>query len=217
MVYKCIESYSDVLTAISQKNGKIIYAGVSLGLKGMLNLILFLVTYHFAKDLTLSVGLMTVGSLLVLLVYDFYTTRIFYNQTDAFRNVNVKAIVSLLYIGLWTMIYVFFSTAFNSIPKLVIKQICDYELLGVYSSISVPTVIITTFAAGIHMPIVPKMAKSYYFGNKKSFVQLLLFTELAIIALSVIAIFLSVFFMVLMAQLVLLEIGKDDFCVVVTL
>ena len=192
MLYKCIEAYSDVLTAISQKNGKIIYSGISLGVKGILNLMLFLISYKLYGNLTLSVVFMTTGSLLVLLLFDFPATKKYCRQTEAFKNSDIKKLYSLLYIGLQTMLYVFFATAFNSIPKLIIKGFDGSELLGVFSSISIPTVLITTFAAGIQMPVAPKMAEYYSKTQRKQLGGVLLISNTVIVFLGILAVILSV-------------------------
>ncbi|MBO4338349.1 MAG: NAD-dependent epimerase/dehydratase family protein [Clostridia bacterium] len=193
MLYKCIEAYSDVLTAISQKNGKIIYSGISLGLKGILNLLLFLIAYRFSGNLTLSVIVMTAGSLFVLLLFDFPITKNYCRQTDAFKKFDIKKLISLLCVGLWTMLYVFSATAFNSIPKLILKRLVGVDLLGIFSSISVPTVLITTFAAGIQMPIAPKMADYYSKNQQKKLGRVLFISDTVIVFLGILAIILSFF------------------------
>ena len=164
MVYKCIEAYSDVLTAVFQKNGKMIYVGASLGAKGLLNLTLFIAFYLLTKNLVVSVAFMSAGSLVVLLGFDFIKLKPFYKQTEIFKNINVKKTAALLGEGFLLMLYVFSMTAFNSIPKLIIEKKESAESLGVFSSVAIPTVIITTFAAGMLIPIVPKLSE--YFDSK---------------------------------------------------
>ena len=161
MAYKCIEAYSDVLTSIFQKNGKMIYAGISLGAKGLINLLFFIAAYLLTKNITLSIGLMALGSLIILFGFDFFKIKKYYAHRDLFRSADGKNIVCLLKDGSALMFVAFFATAFNSIPKMIIEKKESAESLGVFSSIAIPTVVITTFAAGMILPVVPKLAENY--------------------------------------------------------
>ena len=146
-----------------------IYAGVSLGAKGILNLVIFLAAYVLTKNLILSVGLMAAGSLAVLFGYDFVKIKGFYSHGNLFKNADGKKVARLLKDGCALMLVAFFATAFNSIPKMIIERKENAESLGVFSSIAVPTVIITTFAAGMILPIAPKLAERY---NNRDGVQI---------------------------------------------
>ena len=164
MIFKCIESYSDVLTSIFQKNDKMIYAGISLGAKGFLNLIVFLVVYTLTSNLVVSVGLMAVSSLMILLCFDFIKIKKYYNQAEIIKKADLKSVWDLLKEGILLMLYVLAVSAFNGIPRMIIEKRESAKDLGVFSSIAIPTVIITVFTIGLLYPVVPKLTS---FFNKK--------------------------------------------------
>ena len=187
MLYKCIEAYSDVLTSIFQNNGKMPYAGISLGAKGILNLILFIFVYSLTNNLIISVAMMAVGSLIVLVCFDYVKVKSFYKHSDIIKKFDANQTFSLLKSGFLLMIYSFTTTAFNSIPKLIIEHKDSAENLGIFSSIAIPTVVITTFAAGMLLPVAPKFAEYYNKKESKNIYRFLIVCSLIIVAIGIIS------------------------------
>lgn len=166
MLHKAVETFSDVLNGIWQKNGDMLSIGFSMGIKGILNFIGFIAVYIYSHSLVVSMAVMAVFSLLVLAVYDLPKSKNWVSFIGLFRKSDFEQIKALLKTGFLTMLFVVLLSAFSGIPKLVIERELDASLLGVFSSISAPTVLISTFAIGVLLPVAPKMAD--YFGRQKS-------------------------------------------------
>lgn len=171
--YKLSESYADVITGIWQKAGNMLFIGISYTLKGVSSLGSFITAYHFTKNLLLSTFLMTVTHFVILTAFDFSVTKKYVNQFKLFRSFNKNELTGLLKLGFMTMAFNVFTALFNSIPRLVVEKKFDAEMLGIFSSLYNPTVIISTFAVGVLLPFVPKMADYYQQGNRKSLAKIL--------------------------------------------
>lgn len=166
--YKLSESYADVITGIWQKAGNMLFIGISYTLKGISSLCSFLVAYHFTKNLLLSTFLMAVTHFVVLTTFDFSVTKKYTNHFKSYHCFDKNELTALLKLGFITMAFNVFSVLFSSIPRLIVEKKLSAEMLGIFSSLYNPTVIISTFAIGILLPVVPKMAIHYQQGNKKA-------------------------------------------------
>ena len=166
--YKLSESYADVITGIWQKAGNMLFIGISYTLKGISSLGSFLVVYHFTQNLLLSTFLMAVTHFVILTVFDFSVTKKYINHFKLYHCFDKNELTALLKLGFITMTFNVFSVLFSSIPRLIVERKLSVEMLGVFSSLYNPTVIISTFAIGILLPVVPKMAMYYQQGNKKA-------------------------------------------------
>ncbi len=166
-VYKGIEAYSDVLGGVWQKNNNMLSTGMSLGMKGVVNFASFMLVYAHTKDLLLSVCVMMLSSLLVMIFFDFHISKKYLKQTEAIRQSNMQQVVGLMKTGLLTMLANLFVVACSAISKIMVEKLMDERSLGIFSSISTPTVIISTFAFGMLLPIAPKMAELYETKKRK--------------------------------------------------
>lgn len=68
------------------------------------------------------------------------------------------------------VVYYFMVASLATVVRVSIKSICGVNELGVYSTISSPTVIISLTASVIYSPFLPDISKSYFEGNKKRFI-----------------------------------------------
>ena len=171
--YKLSESYADVITGIWQKAGNMLFIGISYTLKGISSLCSFLVAYHFTKNLLLSTFLMAVTHFVVLTAFDFSVTKKYTNHFKSYHCFDKNELTGLLKLGFMTMSFNVFTALFNSIPRLVVEKRLSAEMLGIFSSLYNPTVIISTFAVGVLLPFAPKMAMYYQQGNKKPLAKML--------------------------------------------
>lgn len=187
MFYKSVESYSDVLTGIWQKKEGMKNVALSLGLKGLLSVLFFGVSYGIFHDLLISTILMSFASVLVLITFDFNKTKIYVNPKKLFKNINTYCICSLLKQGFHAMVAALCVIMFTSIPKLVLEDVLNAELLGVFSSVSTPSVVISTFAIGVLLPLASKMVENYESNNIKELIKLILGCNLGFVGIGLLA------------------------------
>lgn len=192
MLYKCVEAYSDVLSAIWQKNNRMIDVGISMGIRGIANMIFFFLCFLYSHNIIIAIAAMAFSSFLTLLLFDFVKTKKYLKQTQLFKRFSKADIIPLLLTGMLTMLFVFSTTLFNSIPKLIVEKKCGVSLLGVFSSVFAPTVVISTFAVGVLLPVAPKLAESFIRGDRKSIFKTISVCNLIFVATGVAAELLSI-------------------------
>ncbi len=186
-VYKCIETYSDVLSGIWQKNGNMKDVGLSLGLKGILNIIAFSSVFFLTRNLFVSVVVMALSSALVLVTFDVRKTELYVKEKLFREEKQLSKVWLLLGASVLSMASSTLVAVFNGVPKIMVEKILDAEALGVFSSVSVPTVVISTFAGGVLLPIAPKMAENYENGNKKNLIRLMLVSDFIMVFIGLLA------------------------------
>ena len=193
MLYKCIEAISDVLSAIWQKDGDITSVSITAGVKGLLNMFAFFAAYLISRNLLTACIFMALSSVLVLITYDFGKTKKHIRLHEIKATADLKQNTELLKTGFITMLISAAVILTNSIPKLVIEKMLDSEKLGIFSSIATPTVIISTFAVGVLLPLVKRMADLYENYNGKALSKIILVCNAVIIGTGILAAIVSVF------------------------
>ena len=169
MLHKIVESYSDVLSAIWQKNSDMRNVGFSFGIRGITNAVFFFSCYIASQNIVLSIAAMALSSTLTLLLFDFVVSKKYINQFESIKKSKKGQVKALLLTGSLMMFFVFFTSLINSIPRLIIEKKCGVDLLGVYASVFAPTIVISTFAIGVNMPLLPRITKNY---NEKNMAKI---------------------------------------------
>ena len=180
MLFRLAESYSDALHGIAQKNGRLDIAGKSFAMKGVGLLACFLVGYLTSNSLNVGLLCMMLLSLLVTVVYDLPTVK----KVARFRLMEpVKDCVGL---GLetWPLcVYLFLFSALMTVPKLILEKQCGEILLGAYSSIFAPAMLLHAATGYLYNPFATQFTEHLQAGNKRSFTMLLVKLCIAIFVL----------------------------------
>ena len=190
MLFRLSENFSDVLHGIAQKNGRLDIAGKSFAIKGLSTLVIFIAGYKLSDNLSVSLLLMAALSWTSTLLYDMVVVR----KLSQFR--------------LWTprldwfslaketaplCIYLFLSAAIYTVPKLILEQRCGEEILGAYSSIFAPALLISTAAGYLYTPFVPAFAEARQENDSRAFIMLFLKISVAVAAFALITVIAAVF------------------------
>jgi O-antigen/teichoic acid export membrane protein len=180
MLFRLTESYSDALHGIAQKNGRLDIAGKSFAMKGVGLLVCFLVGYLLSDSLNVGLLCMMLFSLLITVLYDLPTVK----KVAPFRlTEGVRGCVKL---GLetWPLcVYMFLSAALPTVPKLILEKQCGEILLGAYSSIFAPAMLLQAITGYLYTPFATQFTEYLQAGNKKGFKALLVKLCIAILAL----------------------------------
>lgn len=75
IIFRIVESYQEIFYAVIQKNEQLYKVGISLLIKGVLSIILFLIIDWITKDLILSVISMIISYLLIFIFYDLFNLK----------------------------------------------------------------------------------------------------------------------------------------------
>lgn len=182
MLFRLSENYSDALHGIAQKNGRLDIAGKSFAMKGVGLLVCFLVGYLTSDNLNVGLLCMALFSVLVTFLYDLPAVK----KTASFRlTENVKKCVKL---GLetWPLcVYLFLFSALSTVPKLILEKQCGEALLGAYSSIFAPALLLQAATGYLYTPFTTQFTEYLQSGNKRNFKMLLLKLCIAILIIAV--------------------------------
>lgn len=186
MLFRCCEAIYDVLHGVWQRNGNLKSVGISLFVKAFVNFAAFFVPYFFSQSLEFGL-LCMVASAVILLLIDGAETK----KYVSFKNVKQAdrgAVFSLLKVTFVMMVFILCSPAISSIPRIILEKIYGKVILSIYSNISAPTVLISSFASCFFLPLIPKFADSYDRKDGKTVVKLLLGSCLFMVVVGALAV-----------------------------
>lgn len=181
MLFKLTESVSDVYQGVVQLRMRMDYVGKSFIAKGVLELATFGSCLFISRDLTLSLGVLFLTSLLVVACYDARRAHLFYRpQAEP-----LKLVLSLLKACLPVAVYGLLFTAAGQIPRIVLESMLGSTMLGYYSSIAMPVTIIQVSANFIFAPLATPLAEAYTTGDMKAFSSMIKKVVISIVAIAV--------------------------------
>ena len=166
MLFKIMEALIDVYQGIQQKMWRLDIVGKSFIIRGVLTLLAFTIAVYYTNALFFAILNMILVSVGVLVFYDI---KICKKLTFISFTVYPKEIFGLLRECTVPCLIYICITSCTSIPRYFLEQILGSEILGIYSSIATPTIIIQVLLTLIFNPLLPLFAQ-YYFANQ--FVEL---------------------------------------------
>ena len=172
MTYKCLEAGSDVLYGIMQKCEKYNKICVSMSLKGIFTIILFSII--LSLDFSISVALIFINIVAIFFIFlDVFWCIPLTERLINFHGENIYKAVKLLFNSFPMVLLTIASPLLMSIPRIYFEKHYSTEMLGVYSSLSAPTLAITTIVSCAVMPYIPLFAKYYKENNKRQLIKLI--------------------------------------------
>ena len=182
MTFRLAETYSDVLHGIAQKNGRLYIGGISFFIKGVGLLVSFLVAFLLSKN-NLNAGLlaMTAFSCATVVLYDLPQVRKIadFRLTDSLGRCGRLALETLP-----LCIYLFLYSAIFTLPKLILGDVSGESILGAYSSIYAPAMLLQAASTYLYTPFATNFGDLRQKGDKKAFRSLLLKIVIAILIMS---------------------------------
>ena len=186
MIFKIIEAFADYYYALEQKFDRMDYSGISMIVRGVGTLAVFIASFLVLNDLLLSLIIMTCFSLLVILVYDVRITRKHYGR-NKFSGEWVK--VRELMVECFPLALVAYLNNFAvMIPRLFLEKYYGEEVMGYFSSVASPTSVIQLLATSLFAPLIITLTLHYNQKNKKAFLSIIKKFFLASIILSIIGV-----------------------------
>lgn len=181
MLFRLSDTYSDVLHGIAQKNGRLYLGGISFCLKGFGLLMGFLIAYFLTKSLNIGLFFMSSVSVAITLFYDLPMAR----RLSVFKLTNpIAECTKLALETLPLCVYLFLSSTIVTLPKLFLEAELGELILGVYSSIYAPAMLLQAASAYLYTPFVTSFAQYWDQNDRRSFEKLLYRMLLLILILS---------------------------------
>ena len=182
MMFHLAENFSDVLHGIAQKNERLDIAGQSFAIKGIGILIVFLTCYKLTGNLNLGLFAMALLSWMSTLLFDVFEVRRLTRFSFLARGTKwatlAKETAPLC-------VYLFLSAAITTVPKLILERQSGEVILGAYSSIFAPALLIQAAMGYIYNPFAQILGQHRKSGDRRAFLTLSAKLTGAIAALTV--------------------------------
>lgn len=183
MLFKVAEGFADVYYGIEQKWERMDYAGISLTIRGIGTIVLFVVGFLITHSLLISIIAISVFSFAVILLYDRRMVKRWEKEGE---KTSFHEIKMLLATCLPLAIVAFLNNLSLNIPKIYLENYFGSEVMGYYSSVSSPTAVIQLAATTIFAPLVPILTMEYNNRNKEKFLAILKKFGVLVLGLSVV-------------------------------
>lgn len=168
MIFKLSETFSDVLHGINQKNYRMDYICVSLCIRGISSVIVFIAAILLFDNVLIAVAIMAAICLFFVVIYDVRVTKQFGSIKPIF---NKKTIAKLLIVCMPAVISSAAFTAITSIPRQTLATLHNEEALGYYGTVATPLLVVQILATSIFNPMLTELSEYYSQGKINLFVK----------------------------------------------
>lgn len=188
MVFKCGEAWVDVYHGICQKKGRMDFICYSFLMRGALMILSFCGVIYITGNLVYGVLAMTVSTFLVIFFYDRHMALKFVEQGD---RADLKGLKTMMVILIPLVIVAVTNNLSISLPKYFLERYFDETILGYYSSVATPSMIVQVGANTIFVPLITPLADKLLADDKKGFAGILKKVFIAFVVLSILAVIAS--------------------------
>ena len=169
MMFHLAENFSDVLHGIAQKNGRLDVAGQSFAIKGIGLLLVFFTCYKLTGNLNAGLFAMALLSWMSTLLFDVLVVKRLAKFSFVARQTKWG---SLAKETAPLCVYLFLSAAMMTVPKLILERQSGEVILGAYSSIFAPALLIQAAMGYIYNPFAQMLGQHRQNGDRKAFLTL---------------------------------------------
>lgn len=166
VIFKFIESISDVYYGVMQKDDNLYSVGISMTCKAIIGILFFFIVDYFTKNLVLAILALVVVNLILFILYDLKVVKNIKKISPSFNKSNMKRMLK-------TCVYFFAFTFLSSIvinfPRYGIDVYSTEETQAIFGIIIMPATSIALFGQFILQPILLKLSNLYNMNKFKEF------------------------------------------------
>lgn len=166
MLFRLVESFSDVLHGIAQKNKRLDIAGKSFLLRGIITFFCFCIIYQTTKNLWLGLLWMSILTGLCVVKYDVRIIRGLSWDKQKWKR---RRAIKILWECFPLCLYLFCSAAIITLPRIFLEKQFGNETLGIYAAVFTPALLLQAGAGYLFLPFLPVFAEDHYQNRKKEF------------------------------------------------
>lgn len=175
ILFKISEAIIDVYHGSLQKKWEFKTIGISFILRGIILILVFTVSLLISNNLLLSLTFMTITLYLELILYDYKRYRKEFKNIGTFNKYDA---ISLILECVPLVLSGVIANYIAMYPKVLLEEKFGAEILGYYSSVATPALIMQIAISFIYTPLVSLYAE-YYNNNeykriKKNIMKILL-------------------------------------------
>ncbi len=165
-IYKSLEAFSDVLYGVVQKNNNLYQVGISLTIKSVFALILFVVVDIVTRNIIYSILFAILAWILVIVLYDFKNV----NYVSKFKlHFNISSLRNIFKNGFFVFIINFLSSYIVNAPKYALDGRASNELQAIFGIILMPATLISLGVQYFIQPFLEQLTSSFKNNDKKAF------------------------------------------------
>lgn len=151
VVYKMIFAYSDTIFGIFQKNDNLYQVGISLTIRSIFTVVVFIIVDMLTYDLILSTISLMLSELMVFIFFDCLLLK---KYEISFSRVNKEAMKLLFVGGFSVFVFMLLSFILINIPKFAIDDILNDSDQAIFGIILMPATLISICANFIVQPFI---------------------------------------------------------------
>lgn len=186
VIFKSLEAFSEGVYAIIQENNQLYKVGISLFLKAIISVLLFLIIDIITHNMMLSIISIICVNIIIILLYDFKNLRILNFKINKFNFVKLKKII--IY-GFSAFAFAFLTQYVINSPKYAIDSTLSNNSQTIFGIIIMPATVMILLGQFIIQPFILNLKENLK-KSKKEFLKL---TLILIFLILLIGIFSSVF------------------------
>lgn len=184
MLFKCVEAWVDVYHGVDQKNGRMDYVCYSYIIRGILMLGGFCGILYLTQNLVLAIGGIALFTGMVAVCYDRRIARRFISERDSSDAAALKrlmlAMIPLVIVAVTNNLSI-------SLPKYFLDRYYGETVLGFYSSVATPSLIVQVGAQTVFIPLIRPLADRLKDDDREGFLGILKTVGVVFAGLSVLA------------------------------
>jgi len=185
MILRIIETFSDIFYASFQKNNHLDYVGISLTIKSLLILVLFVVINIFTKNLIFSsVGIIIAASIIFLL-YDLVKIRQYEKISIKFNNEIYKKSKYIFLFGFITFLLL-------NVPRFIANYTLNDSEIGYLGILMMIPTVMALICQFIIQPQLVNLTEAYYKNNSNKFNNILSKCITLLLGFSILCSFLAI-------------------------
>lgn len=154
MVFRAIEAISECIYGKLQKEDMLYATGISLTIKAILGLSLFILFDYLTKNILFGIVGIIIANIAILIFYDRKVYKKISKDSFVFSTKNVKAIIK---ISLPVMLFTTFSVYLTNCPKYLMTYFESNETQTIFGILIMPATVISLASSFLINPFVSKL------------------------------------------------------------
>ena len=189
--YNASINISDIIMGNLQRAEHLEFNGYSNTIRGISCLALFGIVQYLNKNLLMAMGAMSLGSLLVLIFFDVPLYLKTCQEIGSLTRNIYKNVISIYRICFFIFISTIIPILITAIPRREIQFILGETMLGFFSSVYTPAVILNTVIPTVIIAIVPSITQKWKEGQSQEVKREIEISYLLVISITFFALVVS--------------------------
>ena len=189
-LFKDIEAFSEVLYGIVQKADNLFQVGISMTIKAIVSIIIFVIIDILTKNLIISCTSIFIVNIFFIITYDYRNIKKLNIKRNKFNNKSNKLILKT---GFYTFILSFLMIYVINICRYTINNILTDDLQTIFGIIIMPATFMGLLGQFIIQPFLVRIKKYLEDNKNKEISKLTINLSLSIIGLGIIILIIAYF------------------------